>query len=32
MLADKAMQDPCRPGNPREVSKADFVNLYIQAF
>ncbi len=21
MLADKAMQDPCKPGNPREVSK-----------
>ena len=32
MLADKAMQDPCKPGNPREVSKADFVNLYRQAF
>ena len=32
MLADKAMQDTCKPGNPREVSKADFVNLYRQAF
>ena len=21
MLAEKAMQDPCKPGNPREVSK-----------
>ena len=31
MLADKAMQDPCKPGNPREVSKEDFVNLYRQA-
>ena len=25
MLADKAMQDPCKPGNPREVSKEDFI-------
>jgi len=31
MLADKAMEDPCKPGNPREVSKEDFVNLYRQA-
>ena len=31
MLADKAMQDPCKPGNPREVSKQDFINLYRQA-
>jgi len=31
MLADKAMEDPCRPGNPREVSKEDFINLYRQA-
>ncbi len=28
MLADKAMQDPCKPGNPREVSKEDFIELY----
>ena len=28
MLAEKAMEDPCRPGNPREVSKDDFINLY----
>ena len=27
MLADKAMQDPCKPGNPREVSKEDFIDL-----
>ena len=32
MLADKAMQDPCKPGNPREVSKEEFINLYRQAF
>ena len=31
MLADKAMQDPCKPGNPREVSKEDFINLFRQA-
>ena len=28
MLADKAMQDPCKPGNPREVSKEDFIRLF----
>ena len=32
LLANKAMQDPCKPGNPREVSKEDFINLYRQAF
>lgn len=32
MLADKAMQDPCKPGNPREVSKEDFVELFRRAF
>ena len=32
MLADKAMQDPCKPGNPKDVSKEDFINLYRQAF
>ena len=31
MLADKAMQDPCKPGNPREVSKEDFIELYRKA-
>ena len=31
MLADKAMEDPCMPGNPREVTKEDFVNLYRNA-
>lgn len=31
MLADKAMEDPCMPGNPREVSKEDFIELYKQA-
>lgn len=31
MLADKAMEDPCKPGNPREVTKQDFINLYRQA-
>ena len=31
MLAEKAMQDPCKPGNPREVTKEDFINLYRAA-
>lgn len=31
MLADKAMQDPCKPGNPREVTKEDFIRLYEEA-
>ena len=30
-VADKAMEDPCKPGNPREVSKEDFINLYRAA-
>ena len=32
MLAEKAMEDPCKPGNPREVSKEDFIELYKQAW
>ena len=32
MLAEKAMQDPCKPGNPREVTKQDFIDLYEQAW
>ena len=31
MLAKKAMNDPCKPGNPREVSKEDFIDLYRKA-
>lgn len=31
MLADKAMQDPCKPGNPREVTKEDFIRLFREA-
>ena len=31
MLAEKAMEDPCKPGNPREVSKEDFIRLYREA-
>ena len=31
MLAEKAMEDPCKPGNPREVTKEDFINLYKSA-
>jgi hypothetical protein len=25
------MEDPCKPGNPREVTKEDFINLYRKA-
>ena len=32
MLADKAMVDPCKPGNPREVTKEDFIKLYNKAW
>ena len=31
MLADKAMEDPCKPGNPRDVSKEDFIDLFRKA-
>ena len=31
MLAEKAMEDPCKPGNPREVTKQDFIDLYKKA-
>ncbi len=31
MLADKAMEDPCKPGNPRDVSKEDFIRLFREA-
>ena len=31
MLAEKAMNDPCKPGNPRDVSKEDFIELYKRA-
>ena len=31
MLAEKAMEDPCRPGNPRETTKEDFIRLYREA-
>ena len=31
MLAEKAMEDPCKPGNPREVTKEDFIRLYREA-
>ena len=32
MLAEKAMVDPCKPGNPREVTKEDFIKLYNKAW
>ena len=31
MLAEKAMNDPCKPGNPREVTKEDFIELFRKA-
>ena len=31
MLAEKAMNDPCKPGNSREVTKEDFIELYRRA-
>lgn len=31
MLAEKAMEDPCKPGNPRDASKEDFIELYKKA-
>lgn len=31
ILAQKAMNDPCKPGNPREVTKEDFIELYRKA-
>ena len=31
MLAEKAMADPCKPGNPREVTKEDFIELFRRA-
>ena len=32
ILAEKAMEDPCKPGNPREVTKEDFIMLYNKAW
>ncbi len=32
MLAEKAMEDPCKPGNPREVTKDEFIELYEKAW
>ena len=29
MLAEKAMNDPCKPGNPREVTKEDLSLIHI---
>ena len=31
MLAEKAMEDPCKPGNPRDVTKEQFVELFKEA-
>ena len=32
MLAQKALEDPCTGGNPRETTYEDFVELYRRAF
>lgn len=32
MLSDKAMLDPCKPGNPKDVTKEDFIELYKKAW
>ena len=31
MLAEKAMEDPCKPGNPRDVNKEQFIELFRRA-
>ena len=31
LLATKAMEDPCMPGNPKDVTKEDFVMLFTKA-
>ena len=31
MLSKKAMEDPCKPGNPRETELEDFIKLYKEA-
>ena len=31
MLAEKALKDPCTPGNPREMDILEFENLFKKA-
>lgn len=31
MLSKKAMEDPCKPGNPRDVELSDFIALFNEA-
>ena len=31
MLAEKAMEDPCKPGNPVDATKEDFIELFRKA-
>ena len=31
MLSKKAMEDPCKPGNPRDAELQDFINLFTEA-
>lgn len=32
MLAKKAMEDPCKPGNPRDPSEEDIIEIYKTAY
>ena len=32
ILAEKALNDPCTGGNPREVTKEDFIKLFKKCF
>ena len=31
-LANQAINDPCTPGNPRNVTVEDLINLYKEAY
>ena len=31
-LAEQAINDPCTPGNPREVTVEDIINIYNEAY
>jgi len=32
MLSEKAIKDPCTPGNPIDVTKEDIYSIYKKAF
>ena len=31
-LAKQALKDPCTPGNPREVTEEDIIEIYKEAY